>query len=130
MHEYEFRYVVQDTACFHLQDIFPECTVHLHMCGFGGVVAHKLMESLISVQLFQDYIKENGKEVFTKFAKESPLGDGIVFHVKTIEWYGRVAGRVSSQRISNRSMESKTVLINFATPPYQKDMKHKNAVTG
>ncbi|GFQ66667.1 uncharacterized protein TNCT_128631 [Trichonephila clavata] len=29
MHEYEFRYVVQDTTPFHLQDIFPECTVQV-----------------------------------------------------------------------------------------------------
>ncbi|GFY50629.1 uncharacterized protein TNIN_432121 [Trichonephila inaurata madagascariensis] len=29
MHEYEFRYVVQDTTPFHLEDIFPECTVQV-----------------------------------------------------------------------------------------------------
>ncbi|GFQ65901.1 uncharacterized protein TNCT_574981 [Trichonephila clavata] len=29
MHEYEFRYVVQDTTPFHLQVIFPECTVQV-----------------------------------------------------------------------------------------------------
>ncbi|GFS72657.1 uncharacterized protein TNCV_1420601 [Trichonephila clavipes] len=62
---------------------------------------------------------KNGKEVFTKFTKESPWEMESSFQPKTIQWYGRVAGRVSSQRVSNRSIESENCVDTFFTTPLE-----------
>ncbi|GFR11018.1 uncharacterized protein TNCT_33701 [Trichonephila clavata] len=74
MHEYEFRYVVQDSTPFFLQDIFPECTVK---------VQH--------VWYVKPHFRYKNKRLETKhiISTEAVFYDGLWFKwVHSLEWNG------------------------------------------